>query len=89
MSKVRYATCRFGSKKQIATAHFLYKMMTDSPYYPCSNMGKGVKMENNTKNKTTNNATKAQKATTKNTANVKNKTANTKNCGKGCDCKER
>ena len=70
-------------------ALFLYKMMTDSPYYPCSNMGKGVKMENNTKNKTTNNANKAQKATTKNTANVKNKTANTKNCGKGCDCKER
>ena len=68
---------------------FLYKMMTVSPYYSCSNMGKGVKMENNTKNKTTNNANKAQKATTKNTANVKNKTANTKNCGKGCDCKER
>ena len=67
----------------------MYKMVNDCKYYSCSNMGKGVKMENNTKNKTTNNANKAQKATTKNTANVKNKTANTKNCGKGCDCKER
>ena len=72
-----------------ATSECMYKINTSGKYYSCSNMGKGVKMENNTKNKTTNNANKAQKATTKNTANVKNKTANTKNCGKGCDCKER
>ena len=75
--------------KKHSNTECMYKINAIGKYYPCSNMGKGVKMENNTKNKTTNNANKAQKATTKNTANVKNKTANTKNCGKGCDCKER